>query len=427
MKILHINTSDRGGAAIAAIRLHLSLLQQGINSKLLTLNKSSTNIPAHYSYNQIYLNSCRSRFIKRIIGIIRKIKNNSMGRFEFKKEIMHASREKYSYFSFINTDCDITQLRIFKEADIIHLHWVSNFIDYRFFFKTGNGKKIVWSLHDMNPFTGGCHYSGDCRGFNNSCYSCPQINKTSKPNLAGKALVEKVRNFKINKNDVIIVALSTWLNEMSKQSLLFSDLKHAVVPNGLDIDIFKPLNKQFCRDVFKLPKNKKILLFICNKIDNKRKGFDLLIESFGNIKKKDDIVICIAGEWASNVLSINDFPHISLGNLQDERLMSMAYNAADVFVLPTRQDNLPNTALEALSCGIPVISFNVGGIKDIIKDGINGLLCPGISSESLSDTINIFLEEKYNFNTANIREFAIKNYDSRIQAKAFINLYNSLQ
>lgn len=417
MRILHISKSDSGGAAIAAIRLHKALLSQEIESSMLFLSCTNKSLPNSYAF----LNGSQIK-----LGFIMRqgsrIKNKLLYRFSNQSKNVTKLQNKikgFETFTFNPTDFDITSLKAYKEADIIHLHWISGFIDYGFF--QINKKPVIWTLHDMNPFTGGCHYSSGCNKYLTDCKNCPQLQGTS--NSDNAFFDQEYKNVCLERQTHIITAPSQWLKNCAIRSKLFKKFQGLHIPNSLDQSIFRPQNKAFCRSVFSLPCDKKILLFVSEKIENSRKGFDLLINALSCLDRKD-FHVCAVGDSDPTVKYQNNISF--LGGISDERLMSLAYSAADCFVLPSREDNLPNVMLESISCGTPVIAFPVGGMLDVIKTGINGILAKEISSDSLTNAINEFLEGKYSFDSIRISEDAKQNFQQSVQANRYASLYKTM-
>ncbi|WP_158838009.1 glycosyltransferase [Polaribacter sp. L3A8] len=422
MKVLLVNTYDRGGAANACIRLHKGLLQEGMESNVL-LRTASKNIPFTYVASPIDKQVKHSIYKKiklKATKILKELKLLKVKPQKTNKFLINRDA-RLEMFSYPNSNFDITESELYKEADIINLHWVSNFLDYASFFKK-NKKPVIWTLHDMNPFTGGEHYLEDFLG----------IDESGKPKKRSVTEIEKkefLKNLKIKKealqnvSNLHIVTLCTWMSEEVKKSELFKNYPIHLIPNGLDTTIFKPIDQKYSREVLGLPQDKKIVLFVSDSISNNRKGFVFLKNALELVKRKD-VILCAIGRKNENLKEDNNI--IELGVIHDERLMSVVYNAVDVFVIPSLMDNLPNTAIESLLCGTPVIGFPKGGITDIIEHGVNGYLTEDISVKSLVIQLNIFLDTSKIFNSVNIRDNAIKKYSLQVQATSYIKLFNKL-
>jgi len=399
MNILHISTSDRGGAAIAALRQHQALLQAGIDSKFLCLNKSGVDIPEVYPFQR----PSYSLFLKGLhkLGVYHTQADKN-------QKDLNQLKGKYKMFTFPRTDFNVMEHPLVQKTDIINLHWVGNFLDWPSFFK-GINKPVVWTLHDMNPFQGGFHYVED-----------KIRNAASFSSLENKLLEEKIRSLAGFKN-LCIVAPSQWLVNESQKSTLFRDYPHRHIPYSLDLNIFKPFDQYFARKVFDLPQNKKILLFVSQSTSDRRKGLNLLAEAFKMIQNKEDVmVVAIGGKPKKSGLFQN--VHF-LGSIHGERLMRLAYAAADAFVIPSREDNLPNVMLEALACGTPVIGYPIGGVKETIRSGINGLVADEVSPLALNNAIMEFFQQTFDTNA--IRKFAEEQFHPKVQAQKYMELYQS--
>lgn len=401
VNILHISTKDTGGAATAALRLHQGLLEAGISSSFLFLNKSR-EVPESHDFKRILpkqtplLESVRRRILR---GKTVASKN---------QQLLKRLSGTYESFSFATSDYDVTSHPAYQRADLINLHWVPRFLDYPSFFRRNN-KPLVWTLHDMNPFLGGFHYEGD-------------LHRNSE---ALKELNEQIRQQKIKaleKARVHVVAPSEWMFKTSHHSQVFSSFPHTHIPYGMDLSVFKPLDKRFCREVFNLPQDKTILLFISESIDNHRKGFDLLQAAFTGLDTSS-ITLCTVGNREPAKESIR-----AVTGIQDERLMSLLYNAADAFVLASREDNFPNVVLEATACGTPVIAFPIGGIPDVIQSGFNGVLAEGQkpTAASLRKAILHFISQTSIFDREKIRAYTAERYALSRQAEAYVALYRHL-
>ena len=394
MKILLINTHSNGGAAKACIRLHLSFLKAGINSKLLFLDDETSAVPKSIVFRPYHAQNrgFYSKVKEKIYTLRRKRKVSNLPK-------------GYEVFHLATSIFDITQHPAYKWADIIHLHWVANFIDFASFFKK-NTKPVVWTLHDMWPFTGGYHYE---KGFPFDAYE-KIINQTIK--LKQQALGETALK---------VVSPSLWLQRRSQESQLFRKFEHYHIPNSLNPCLFQPLDKTQARVILGLPKDKKIVLFVADSINNKRKGFSFIIDAFNRLNI-NNLYLAIIGQYKGK--RIQQERVFYLGQIANEKFMHIGYSAADLFTISSVEDNFPNTILESLFCGTPVVGFNIGGIPDMIQNGQNGYLCPTIDAATLAQTIDKAL--KTPFDPKAIRENAIKKYNPELQAKRYIKLFQTL-
>lgn len=404
MKVVHISKSDKGGgAAIAAYRLHNGLLKKGVDSNMLVLNKTTDE-------KEIFTIS-KNKLDKLLIS---KIKLDSM---VFKKYNQRSnkiifSQGKYSY--------SIRNNPLIEEADVIHLHWINNgLLSIEEIFELSKmNKKIVWTLHDMWPFTGGCHYAGECKKYKKNCGNCEILKTRVDNDITRKIFNNKNKNFK--NIDFKIIGCSNWISECAKESSIFKSKKIKTIPNILDTNIFKKVEKKIARNILNLLEDKKYILFgAMSSTGDKRKGYDylkkaLLILNEKYPELKEEVEILIFGASYSNDQEDIPFKINFLGQLTDEITLSLVYNSANVFVAPSLEENLANTVNESLACGTPVTAFEVGGMPDMIKHKSNGYLAEYKNSEDLANGIleclNYTHEIKSNFNQNEILKKIIDYY-----------------
>lgn len=419
MKPLLISTFDTMGAAKACIRLHNGLLAQNIDSVLQVLYKSDPTVKSCVRFNDIVVDrSLSARVSRKIDFFLTELGLKSLKESDEVVFLKKRSKE-LEMFSFPVSKYDITLSNAYKNCDVVNLHWVANYLDFPSFF-TKNKKPIVWTLHDMNPFTGGEHYIEKQIGINEKGYPYTRIYTAEELEHIKTNLEIKERVLSTVKN-LTIVTPSHWLQEEAKNSEIFGQFNVVNIPYGINTSIFKPRDKTLSRELLDLPKDKIIVLFVADSVSIKRKGFDYLLRAMPLIANKD-VHFCSVGKNSCSEFIDNS---TSLGPIMDERLMSVAYSAADVFVIPSLMDNLPNTVIESLCCGTPVIGFPTGGICDMVDDGKNGLLCTEISVSSLADNINKFVSI-YSFDRIKISEDAHKTYNQDIPALNYIKLYEKI-
>jgi len=402
IRVVHISTSSTGGAGNAAMRLHQGLRKKGVESHFLCLYGPKHKLPNVHAVSVKY-----PHFIRR--GLYNKLGIPTTSE-QKNANALKGKEGNYEIFSFPTSSYDLSTHSLVQEADIIHLHWVANFLDYPSFFKNCP-KPIVWTLHDMNPFQGGFHYQEDV-----------ERNDKVFRDLENQLCQKKINALKHTSN-IHVVCPSKWLFEESRNSESLGEYPHFQFSYGLDLNLFKPLPKAFARSVFNLPSDKNILLFVSESVQNRRKGFDLLLKAVKELSLSEETIICAVGK---NTHSENISGIVHLGRVQDERLMPLLYSAADAFVLPSREDNLPNVMLESLACGTPVISFPVGGMLDVIKNGLNGILASEVSSTALQEAIEQFIRQDKTFDRERIRAFAVAHFDQALQAKRYIELYSTI-
>ena len=412
MKILIVSTSDIvGGAARAAYRLHRALLAEGIESRMLVQDKRSGDWTViSLANNKLEKAYYRIRpFIDQIP--VKFYKNRTKTLFS------------PAWFGFSKVIKKINEM----SPDIVHLHWICGGM-IRIEDLAKIKKPIVWSLHDMWVFTGGCHYDEECRRYLNYCGNCKILNSKKENDLSKKIFNRKRIVFEKIEN-LTIIGLSSWLNECSKNSALLKDKRHINLPNPIDINIFKPFNKAKSRELWGLPKDKKLVLFgAMNATGDPRKGFKELSEAL-NILKGENIEFVVFGSSEPKNPPKFKFKIHYVGHLYDDISLVTLYNVCDVTVVPSLQENLSNTIMESLSCGTPVVAFNVGGNSDMIEHKINGYLATPFDPSDLAKGIEWVLglsEKEYQTLSQNAREKVLGEFDSRVVARKYIELYEEI-
>lgn len=414
MKILLVNTYDTGGAANACIRLHKALIAHGHSSKILVLHKT-VDIPNMVAFKSKGDESQSRKILKRALdklGVSKKKRKSEEQIFRNERSI------NLEYFSLPYSEYDITQSELYKEADVINLHWVAQFLDYKSFFKK-NKKPVVWTLHDMSPFLGGEHYEERYDGIDESGIPKPRIISSREDEMFNDIIKEKLEIFN-NVSNLTIISPSMWLKKEAEKSSVFGEFECAHIPNTIDSDVYTIFNKNESQQLFDINCKTINVLFVSQSLSNSRKGMKILakaIKSIGNERLRLYTV------GLSNKNDFNSTDITSLGTINDEVQMSKVYNAVDVFILPSLMDNLPNTALESCMCGTPVIGFNIGGISEIIEDGYNGVLVDNCSAEDLRDGIKKILEIGVKWSREEIRENSLKKYNSKLVVGKYVDVY----
>jgi glycosyltransferase involved in cell wall biosynthesis len=311
---------------------------------------------------------------------------------------------------------------------VINLHWVCNG-----FLKVETLKKLnrplVWTLHDMWPMTGGCHYSAGCDRYQQQCGHCPVLQSDRAKDLSFEILRRKARAW--NGLDLTVVAPSQWLANCAQASALFRDCRIEVIANGIDTSLFRPGFKQAARALLNLPSDKKLLLFVAGSTTgDPRKGFRYLVEALDWLQMDGgdrDFELAILGEDAPDTPLPLPFKTHYLGRFSDEAALALVYNAADVFVAPSVEDNLPNTVVEALACGTPCVAFDIGGMPDMVDHLSNGYLAEPFEIKDLAKGIAWALSAEPSVNLGErSRQKAEQAFDSQTQAAKVLALYQSL-
>jgi glycosyltransferase involved in cell wall biosynthesis len=223
-----------------------------------------------------------------------------------------------------------------------------------------------------------------------------------------------------------LVAVSRWLANEAKRSTLLRNFPVSVIPNGLDTEDFRQRDKEFAREILRIPRDTSVVLFVAEPVNRPTKGFSLLIQTLNGIHDSTNLLLVSMG--SGRPPSEVKVPYLNLGHIRNDRVCSLAYNAADVFVISSLQDNLPNTVLEAMACGTPVVGFAVGGVPDMVRHGVTGLLVPPQDVAALRTAICELLKDPVRRieMAANCRDIAVKEYSLEIQSKRHVELYESI-
>ncbi len=408
MRVLIVSTHDQqGGAAIAAYRLLEALNKNGVKAHMLTINKKSDN-PNVVEVGNSLINKARFVVERGVIYV-----RNGF------------SKKNLFDISIANTGVSINQHPEFKKADVIHLHWINQgMLSIKEIGKiVASGKKIVWTMHDMWPFSGICHHAGQCTHFEEKCGNCPYLNNPSKYDISYSTFLRKQAAYSLG--HIHFVACSNWLKKLALKSKLTNNHTVTAIPNPINTETYQPQEKIELRKALNLPKDKKIVLFAAAKVSDKRKGIDYLIETSKIIaKKNNNILFLIAGGNGEEISVQLALPAINLGYVAPADMPNI-YNIADVFVTPSLQENLPNTIMESMACGTPCVGFNIGGIPEMIDHKKNGYVANYKDAQDLANGILWGLQEaRVEDLSAYARNKVVNNYSEATIAAKYIEVYN---
>lgn len=417
MKVVLINTSERsGGAAIACNRLMEALQKEGLQVSLLVRNKATTN-PHVFTVNTSYFK--------------RKI---NFARFVWERLIIYINNKfnKKNLFavSLANIGTNISQHPAIRDADIIHIHWINQgFLSLKNIHQLINtNKPIVWTMHDMWAYTAICHHSRECNKYTTQCQQCPFLNSTKQNDLSAKYFKKKKKLY--TAAPICFVGCSQWVtNGAHKSQLLLGQHKILSIPNPINISQYKPTNKQQAKLHFNFFTNKKLILFGAPKVTDKRKGIDYLIDAcniLANISPdlKNEIEIITFGQNTDAIKQQLPFTVHSMNYISDIDEMVTLYNCADVYVTPSLEENLPNTIMEAMACGLPCVGFNVGGIPEMINHRENGYVACYKSANDLANGIHwVLFTSNYNLLSQNAQQKVRTSYAEHIVAQKYISVY----
>lgn len=411
MKVLLVSNYDiKGGAARASYRLHKGLQSTGVNSQILVGSKSS---------NDENVRLMPSKLGDKFKGIRAKLNRLPLKVYPKLGKVIFSPQWVPDFLT-----SEVAEIN----PDVINLHWVcEGYMQIETLPKFN--KPLVWTLHDMWAFTGGCHYSENCDRYLDACGACPQLHSTKDADISRWIWQRKAQSWQ--NLDLTLVTPSHWLGECAQSSSLLKTYPVKVIANGLDAEVYKPLNRPQVRYSLNLPQNKHLVLFGAMQGTGDRwKGFPLLVPALQSLSKsgwQDKIELLVFGSSPpKNPIDVGFKTHY-LGRLEDESLAKV-YAAADVMVVPSRYEAFGQTASEALACGTPVVAFDVTGLKDIVDRQHNGYLAQPYDSEDLARGIAWVLEnpDRHQKLCIHARQKAEKEFTLEIQANRYLSLFNEV-
>lgn len=409
MKVLHLNTSDaNGGAARGVYWMHTALKRAGVESHMLVAEKYTSDDtvtgPTGITGGQKILN-----------GIRQTVEYWPLKRYPNKRPGLFSPA--------IYPNPIIKRIQQIN-PDIINLHWVGLGLLRPEALKTFT-QPIVWTLRDMWSFTGGCCYTEGCNRYQQQCGRCPVLGSERANDLSRKVWQRKHRAWQ--ELDLTLAPISQWLADCASKSSLLGGYPVRVIPNAVDTHIFRPIEKGAARTILQLPQDEKLILFgALSATTDKRKGFDYLVAALKQLKTTQSIRAVIFG--ADKVSMVLDMPYTALGRLNDDVTLALAYSAADVMVVPSIQEGFGKTAIEAMACGTPVVSFDSTGLRDIVEHHQTGYRATCFSSEDLARGILWVLEEDDRWRQLSQQSLhRVKTkFSFEAQSSEYIQLYQEL-
>jgi glycosyltransferase involved in cell wall biosynthesis len=411
MNVLHIIGGDlKYGASKGVLILHNALLKQNIDSNIINdanFNNKISNI--HSINNKIfhkYLNII-FYFLERLI-----------------KKIL--CKEFKSTFTMNLLGVNFKNLKIFKEADIIHLHWLNQgFVNLNHL--QNLDKPIVWTLRDMWPFTGGCHYSSGCNKYTHNCGSCPVISSTKEFDISSKIQAKKIK-FVNSNNSLYVTAISTWLANLGKKSRIFKNKEIIPMGNNVDVKNFYPEEKKESMLILGINTKKKILVYGSQNPQDKRKGWDLLIQALKKLDLSKYYLVVFGNFWSKEILKSINIEFMSCGYVNDNKKMRNIYSCADAYLGISIEDGWPKSFAEAILCGAPIISFKDSSIGEVMKNINGAFIVDKTDSIELSKMIekatdNRIYKKKI---IEDSKKMIINNYSDSAIAKKYIELYKKI-
>jgi glycosyltransferase involved in cell wall biosynthesis len=384
LKIAQFNTFPYGGAATAAKRLHEQLIQRNVDSHFY-YHRNEKLVQLDGSYHSVEFQKPRSGFL----GAIDKRLTRRRQKMIHRLYDCHIADRQSGLETFSMADLPESTMLDWPSigADVVHLHWMSFFADYLSFFKSiPDDVPVVWTLHDMNAFTGGCHYSGGCERFMSGCGNCPQVENRHQADVSDFSFRTKRRA--LRRKSIHVITPSRWLGGLAKESGIWPEgTTFDTLHYGLDLDLFRPVAKQRARKELGIAGGKTLIAFGAEDVNCQRKGVQHLLSALRQLKNKLDVECLMFGSGTLEVS--DDLPRLhQMGYVDSLERQALIYSAADIVVVPSLEDNQPQVGLESMACGTPVVGFNAGGIPEYVRPGETGLLAEVADAADLSEQID---------------------------------------
>jgi len=420
--VVHLTTSVAGGAGRAAARVHAALRAAGVGSTIYTANRGPLWQPHVVGFDPS----------QRVTDVFRR--NRRRNRIVADIARYRATRTPgFDWFSDDRTDTAAGPLRRLPAADVIHLHWVTNFVDYDAMLPgLARRAPLVWTVHDLNPLTGGCHYDAGCNRFtlDPGCGACPQLGSADPLDLSRDIWSRKRTALAdVPSERMHVVACSEWTARQVRASMLMNRFPLRVIPLSVDPTVFFPRDRAAARAVLGLPVDGAVVLFAADSVANRRKGFALLaaaVEGIGD-DLGDVTLVSVGGDAAELPARLGGARYVPLGYVTDDRLLATAYSAADAFVIPSLQEAFGQTALEAAACGTPAVGFDGGALPEVIRDGRTGLIVPAGDVAGLRQAIVRLLvddEERRGMGDAAVA-VAREHHAPAVLAERYVDVYRT--
>lgn len=412
MKLIHLSHTDAGaGAGRAAYRIHRSLLELGLDSRMLVADKRTAD-PTVSGLKRSGLS--RARLCEWL-----EARNGN-----------RLAADPHTLFSPAScAQFDPASHPDVRAADVVSLYWINGgFVSPESMARIG--KSLVWRLSDVWPFTGGCHYPGACNHFEAQCGGCPQLRQPRLEDAAKRLWLRKQDSWR--DIDLTVVAPSNWMAGLARRSSLFASRRVEVIPTGVDLDRYCPGDRRAARARWGLPQDRLLVLFgAMNWSEDLRKGYRELhqaLEVLAMSPLASRVLAVVFGSDNPLPPGLLPMPAVSLGRLEADEALAAAYNCADVVVVPSLEDNLPNVALEAIACGAPVVAFDVCGMPDIVVDGKNGRLVSRVDPIGMGKALVEILSNSERLVSMRLssRQLAQQRFSLDSQAKAYLGLYDQI-
>lgn len=415
MRIVHLNPTDSiGGAARATHRLHTALRRLGHDSTLFVLVR--------------LLEEQGILALRPDAGRVARLQRR-VRRWRVTRDFAAYRRTRPAGLWMYSDDraehgADVA--RQMPPCDVLNLHAMDGRFDYRRLFRALPGAlPVVWRLPEMQPFTGGCHLDGGCGRFASACGACPQLGSSDARDLSHQIWRRKRAAFAALRGRLHVVATSRWIAGQCARSSLMAEFPITIIPNGLDVNEWAPRDRQSTRHALGIPPGAKVVLFAAADVRNRVKGYAHLLEALRGLGDVEALFLLTVGYGQPEVPQT--VPSLHLGKVASDRIMQIAYSAADVYVMASVQESFGQTVTEAMACGTPVVAFAVGGMLDTVRPGVTGLLAETGSAADLREAIrHVLCDDDARSRLAEAsRRVAVEEYSSALQAQRYAKLYEA--
>lgn len=407
MKVVHITSSDIGGAGIAARNIHHALRALGVDSQMLVRwRRTHDDTIVQAQPNQYLYTPSSSSLLRKVEKVMRRRGKMLNTLEQYQREMDRLDMLYGAAYTMPVSQYDLTQHPLVQEADIIHLHWIENFVDYPTFFQKIE-KPIVWTFHDENIAYGGFHYTDEANRF-----------KEPFAEIESQFIGIKKKALKADMN-IHMVALSKQMEQFYHEQGLQLSYPVCIIHNGILPDNFQNLDRDYCRKILGIPVDGIVLCFCASDINDKYKGLAILVQALERLNNPNITLLCVGkGKLPKSFVDI-----IGTGTISNPRLMSIAYSTSDLFVMPSYQEAFAQTPVEAMACGCPVVAFPCSGTEELINRE-NGVRCSEFSVESLMSGIQTALDTRYDHDA--ICKDVVERFNISRIARQYIELYKSL-
>ena len=408
MKITHISTNDiQGGAARATYRLHRGLIDVGHESRMLVTHKASQDAE------------------------IEPVVTNASLPEAVMQRVVSGIGERMSMSNLIPWPRTYLTHAFVASADVVNLHHIhGNSFPYTLLPRLSNRRPVVWTLHDMWAVTGHCGYSYECEKWQTGCGDCPRIAEPVTLRRDTSSMHWHAKRWAYGRSAITVVAPSRWLADLVRTSPLLGNCRVEHIPYGIDTKAFAPIERNVARKILNLPEDLPLILFAADSLHERRKGASEFAEAVGVLASRMEAPfgVVVFGQQSASLDVAGAAIKFDLGSLTDDRMIIAAFSAVDLFVSTSLADNLPNTILESLACGTPIVAYDVGGTPDMVREGVTGRLVPMGAPNALAAAVGGLLADPMlrDDMSREARALAETAFGHELQARRYEDLYGQI-